>query len=66
MLLQPPGLPGLLPHALPHWPYAATVDQALVDRGVPPGIIRVDLGARLDERMRIWLRWDVSRGCSQV
>ncbi|MCX4419450.1 hypothetical protein [Streptomyces mirabilis] len=42
------------------------MDQALVDRGVPPGIIRVDLGARLDERMRIWLRWDVSRGCSQV
>ncbi|NMI55688.1 MULTISPECIES: hypothetical protein [unclassified Streptomyces] len=55
-----------MPHTLPHWPYTTAVDQALVDRGVPPGIVRVDLGARPDERMRIWLRWDVSRGCSQA
>ncbi|MCX4617716.1 hypothetical protein [Streptomyces mirabilis] len=41
-----------MPHTVPHWPYATAVDQALVDRGVPPGIVRVDLG---DERMRIRL-----------
>ncbi|NMI54347.1 hypothetical protein FNV62_54000 [Streptomyces sp. RLB3-17] len=53
MLLQPPGLPGLLRHTLPHWPYATAVDQALVDRGVPPGTVRVE---RLPgERMRIRL-----------
>lgn len=61
MLLQSPGLPGLLPPTLPHWPYAAVVDQALVGRGVPPGIVRLNLGARPDERMRIRLRWDASR-----
>ncbi|MFF7882744.1 hypothetical protein ACH40F_09950 [Streptomyces sp. NPDC020794] len=46
---------------MPHWPYATALDQALVGRGVPPGTVRVDLGARPDERMRIRLRWDVSR-----
>lgn len=61
MLLQPPGLPGLLPRTLPHWPYATAVDQALVGRGVPPGIVRLNLGARPDELMRIRLGWDVSR-----
>lgn len=61
MLLQPPGLPGLLPRALPHWPYATAVDQALVGRGVPPGTVRLNLGARPGERMRIRLGWDVSR-----
>jgi hypothetical protein len=48
-----------LPPTLPHWPYATAVDQALVDRGVPPGTVRVE---RLPgERMCIRLRWDVSR-----
>ncbi|MCX4404369.1 hypothetical protein OG840_22410 [Streptomyces sp. NBC_01764] len=56
----------MLPHTLPHWPYVTAVDQALVDRGVSTGTVRVDLGARPDERMRIRLRWDVSRGCSQA
>ncbi|MCX4460677.1 hypothetical protein OG585_50270 (plasmid) [Streptomyces sp. NBC_01340] len=47
-----------MPHTLPHWPYATAVDQALVDRGVPRGTVRVE---RLPgERMCIWLRWDVS------
>ncbi|WP_159064538.1 hypothetical protein [Streptomyces olivochromogenes] len=32
-----------MPHTLPHWPYATAVGQALVDCGVPPGIVRVDL-----------------------
>jgi hypothetical protein len=40
---------------VPHWPYATAVDQALVDRGVPPGTVRLNLGARPDERMRIRL-----------
>ncbi|MEN1882198.1 hypothetical protein [Streptomyces mirabilis] len=34
---------------------------ALVGRGVPPGIVRLDLGARPDERMRIRTGWDVRR-----
>ncbi|MFE4758453.1 hypothetical protein ACFRIB_51325 [Streptomyces mirabilis] len=50
-----------MPRTLPHWPYATAVDQALVDRGVPPGTVRLNLGARPDERMRIRLSWDVSR-----
>ncbi|MEU1036902.1 hypothetical protein ABZ402_51740 [Streptomyces mirabilis] len=37
------------------------MDQALVGRGVPPGTVRVGLGGRQDERMRIRLRWDASR-----
>ncbi|MFF4734233.1 hypothetical protein ACFY3M_55790 [Streptomyces mirabilis] len=61
MLLQPPGLPGLSPRTLPHWFYATAVDQVLVDRGVPPGIVRLNLGTRPGERMRIRLSWDVSR-----
>ncbi|WP_256259528.1 hypothetical protein [Streptomyces mirabilis] len=31
------------------------MDQALVDRGVPPGTVRLNLGARPAERMRIRL-----------
>jgi hypothetical protein len=46
---------------LPHWPYATALDQALVGRGVPPGTVRLNLGGRPDERMRIRLGWDVSR-----
>ncbi|MCX4411502.1 hypothetical protein OG840_61160 [Streptomyces sp. NBC_01764] len=40
----------MLPHTLPLWPYVTAVDQALVDRGVPPGTVRLNLGARPDER----------------
>lgn len=59
MLLQPPGLPGLLPRTMPHWPYAAAVDEALVGRGVAPGTVRV--GRIPGGRMYIRLLWDVSR-----
>ncbi|WP_181652278.1 DUF6292 family protein [Streptomyces sp. WAC00263] len=50
-----------MPRTLPHWPYATALDQALIGRGVPPGIVRLNLGARPDELMRIRLGWDVSR-----
>ncbi|MEU2741109.1 hypothetical protein ABZ656_38715 [Streptomyces sp. NPDC007095] len=50
-----------MPRTLPHWPYATALDQALGDRGVPPGIVRLNLGGRPDELMRIRLEWDVSR-----
>jgi hypothetical protein len=63
MLLDPPGW-----HRLwPHWPYASAVDQALTDRGVPPGIVRADVALRpyyeKDRRDTIYmiLTWDVSR-----
>jgi hypothetical protein len=63
VLLDPPGWPGLRPH----WPYVSAVDQALTDRGIPPGIVRVDSALRpyyeTDRRDPIYalLVWDVSR-----
>ena len=60
MLLHPPGL---LPYELlPHWPYARAVDQALTDRGIPPGSVRVErTGREHGETMYLVLGWDISR-----
>ncbi|WAU82499.1 DUF6292 family protein [Streptomyces sp. Qhu-G9] len=60
MLLNPPGL--LRPGLLPHWPYARAVDQALTDRGIAPGTVRVErTGRAYGELMYLVLAWDVSR-----
>ncbi|WAU82386.1 DUF6292 family protein [Streptomyces sp. Qhu-G9] len=60
MLLNPPGL--LRPGLLPHWPYAQDVDQALTDRAIPPGTVRVErTGRAYGELMYLVLAWDVSR-----
>ncbi|MFD3382259.1 MULTISPECIES: DUF6292 family protein [unclassified Streptomyces] len=60
MLLQPPGLSR--PEMLPHWPYAQAVDEALTDRGIPPGTVRVERSYPMHgDRMYIALIWDVSR-----
>ncbi|MEU5396072.1 hypothetical protein [Streptomyces tibetensis] len=67
MLLDPPGWNRLWPHGVPHWPYASALDQALTDRGIPPGIVRADVALRphyeKDRRDTIYmiLTWDVSR-----
>ncbi|GGV90757.1 hypothetical protein GCM10010228_79810 [Streptomyces massasporeus] len=29
-----------------HWPYVSAVDQALTDRGIPPGIVRAGIALR--------------------
>ncbi|MBZ3904398.1 DUF6292 family protein [Streptomyces griseiscabiei] len=55
--------PGLLPYELlPHWPYARAVDQALTERGIPPGAVRVErTGREHGETMYLVLGWDISR-----
>ncbi|TPQ17610.1 DUF6292 family protein [Streptomyces sporangiiformans] len=60
MLLDPPGL--LRPELLPHWPYARAVDQALNQRGIPPGTVRAGhTGREHGQTMYLALTWDVSR-----
>ena len=67
MLLDPPGWHRLWKTGLPYWPYAQAVDQALADRGIPPGIVRADIALRpyhrtdCRDRAYMLLAWDVSR-----
>jgi hypothetical protein len=46
LLHDPPGWHRLWSHGLPHWRYLQAVDQALTNRGIPPGIVRADVVLR--------------------
>ncbi|MEU1259352.1 DUF6292 family protein [Streptomyces chartreusis] len=61
MLLNPPGW-SVDPGDLPHWPYVKAVDDALAERGIPPGSVRASYSGR-DQGLTpyMWLTWDVSR-----
>jgi hypothetical protein len=67
MLLDPPGWHQLYQRDAPHWPYVKAVNQALADRGIPPGIVRADIDLRPyhepdpHDRIHMPLIWDVSR-----
>ncbi len=65
MLLDPPGWHRVWSHGLPHWPYVQAVEQALTDRGLPPGIVRADVALRAyhqtdrQDEIYMTLIWDV-------
>jgi hypothetical protein len=70
VLLDPPGWRAGWSQGLPHWPYVPyiqAVDQALTDRGIPPGIARADVALRAycqrdrHDTIHMTLAWDVSR-----
>ncbi|MDQ1042130.1 DUF6292 family protein [Streptomyces sp. V4I2] len=51
-----------MPQGLPHWPYVQAVDEALAERGVPPGTVRADCHG-LEQGLGTYMRltWDASR-----
>ncbi|MEU8851915.1 DUF6292 family protein [Streptomyces sp. NPDC048564] len=62
MILNPPGLTPGAAQRLPHWPYVQAVDEALTERGIPPGTVRADRTYQSGgNTMYIVFVWDISR-----